>query len=85
MNTMLPTVYTTTEIKGLSHRCAQAKIITHFLHYTVLLNKRAVKALLLSYHDDEEVKNMHPAQLALDQGHQILDNDGGTNHGVTDG
>lgn len=39
-----------------------------------------MKALLLSYHDDEEVKNIHPAQLALDQGHQILDNNGDINH-----
>lgn len=26
-----------------------------------------------SYHDDEEVKDTHPAQLALNQGHQVLE------------
>lgn len=29
-----------------------------------------------SYHDDEEVEHTHPAQLALNQGHQILEDDG---------
>lgn len=30
-------------------------------------------ALLSSHHDDEEVKDMHPAHLALNQRHQILE------------
>lgn len=27
----------------------------------------------LSYHDNEEVKHAHPAQFALNQGHQVLE------------
>ncbi len=32
-----------------------------------------------SYHDDEEVEHTHPAQLALNQGHQVLEHDGNIN------
>lgn len=38
-----------------------------------MLIHSSVKVLPVSYHDDEEVKNAHPAQLALDQRHQILE------------
>lgn len=38
-------------------------------------------ALLLPYHDDEEVKHVHPAQLALDQRHQVLESVGDTDQG----
>lgn len=39
---------------------------------------RCVIVELLSHHDDEEVEHTHPAQLALDQGHQVLEGTGRT-------
>ena len=35
------------------------------------LNKRLI-VLYISYHDDEEVEDIHPAQSALDQGNKVL-------------
>lgn len=37
--------------------------------------KSAVEFLVcVSYHENEEVEDAHPAQLGLDQGHQVLKN-----------
>lgn len=62
--------------RGAEPRCTEAKAALRFLKVAVFF-----KSNVLSYHDDEEVKHIHPAQLALDQRHQILGSDGDMSQG----